>query len=210
MRATFCILFLLLITVICNSQISTRKPGESPDAFSKRIFNVTTLAYPIIETNVWDANKKVIICFFEFSNTEERGILGYLLTPINKSTYQQTFIDSFNVSGGIGSVKIENVFFANTDIDNENEIVITTKSPIRLPRYSDINVQGNFFDNYFYDNYKLTIPPFALTKFLKLSEKFSDFEGITYDNETGKVKKREKSKYKDPKAVKLKLKEIGF
>jgi hypothetical protein len=203
-------MLLLSLTIVSNGQTFIRQSGEGPDEFAKRIFKVEKLAHPIIETNEWDANKKVIICFVELESVYGSGVLGYTLTPLDEHTYQQTFIDSFNVSGGIGSVSIESVFFANTDNDKAREIIITTKSELHLPRYSDNNIQGNFYDNYFYDNYNLTFPPFALTKFVKLNNKFSDFEGITYDNETGKVKKREKSKYKDPKAVRLKLKEMGF
>lgn len=206
---SFLISFLAL-TIVSAGQTFIRQTGEAPDEFAKRIFKVEKLAHPIIETNEWDVNKKVIICFVGFWSIDESGILGYLLTPLDECTYRQTFIDSFNVSGGIGSVNVESVFFANADNDKAREIIITTKSELHQPRYSDNNIQGNFYDNYFYDNYNLTFPPFALTKFVKLSVEFSDFEGITYDNETGKVKKKEKSKYKDPKAIRVKLKQLGY
>ncbi|OYU55765.1 MAG: hypothetical protein CFE25_00495 [Chitinophagaceae bacterium BSSC1] len=210
MKALYCIIFLSLLTFVSIGQTFIRLTDEAPDTFAKRIFKVEKLEYRIIETNEWDANKKIIICFFEFQNAADRGILGFLLTPIEGQKYQQIFIDSFNVSGGIGSVSIETVFFANTDNDKAREIIITTKAEIRPPRYSGINIQGYFYDNYFYDNYNLTFPPIALTKFVKLNDEFSDFEGTTYDNETGKVKKKEKSKYKDPKAIGLKLKKMGY
>lgn len=210
MKTILCLLSFIALTFISTGQTYTRQTSEAPDTFVKRIFKVEELAHPIIETNEWDVNKKVIICFVGFWSIEESGILGYLLTPIDEYTYRQTFIDSFNVSGGMGSVSIETVFFANTDNDKAREIIITTKAELRPPRYSGINIQGHFYDNYFYDNYNLTFPPIALTKFVKLNDAFSDFEGVTYDNETGKVKKKDKSKYKAPNAVRLKLKEMGY
>jgi hypothetical protein len=210
MKITIIAILALTLVVVSKAQTFQRLTGESAEAFAKRIYNVDELSHPIIETKEWDTAKKVIICFVEFSSNEGGGILGYLLTPTENQTYQQTLIGTFYRSGGTSSISIETVFFANTDKDKQREIIVMTKAKAHSPRYADNDLVGFFYESYIYDNYDLQAPPISLTQFKKLSEVFQEYEGIAYDSKTGRFLRREKAKYKDSKAIRIKLKQLGY
>jgi hypothetical protein len=208
----YTILTILTLTLVFASEAQTfqRLTNESAETFIKRIYKVEELSHPIIETKEWDTSKKVIICFIEFESNEGGGVLGYLLTPTINQIYKQTLIDTFFQGGGASSRKIETVFFANADKDKPREIIVMTKAMAHSPRYADNDLQGYFYESYIYDNYNLQEPPNSLTQFKKLSEEFQEFEGIANDSKTSRFLRKEKAKYKDSKAIRLKLKQLGY
>jgi hypothetical protein len=210
MKHTILTILTLILVFLSKAQTFQRLTNESSETFVKRIYNVEELCHPIIETKEWDTNKKVIVCFIEFQSNEGEGVLGYILTPTINQTYKQTLIDSFFQGGGASSRKIETVFFANADTDKLREIVVMTKSMAHAPRYSANELQGYFYESYIYDNYNLLTPPNSLTEFKKLSEAFQEFDGIINDSKTGRFLKRKKAKYKDSKAIRLRLKQVGY
>ena len=206
------LLTILILTLIFFSKAQTyqRLTNESAEVFIKRVYNVEELSHPIIETKEWDTTKKVIICFIEFNSNDGGGFLGYLLTPTINQIYKQTLIDTFFIGGGARERTIENVLFANADNDKTREIIVMTKAMAWSPRYADNYLDGYFYESYIYDNYNLVTPPNSLTQFKKLSEEFQEFEGITNDSKTGRILQKEKAKYKDSKAIRLRLKQLGY
>jgi len=210
MKYTILTILTLTLVLASESQTFQRLTNESAETFIKRIYKVEELSHPIIETKEWDTSKKVIICFIEFESNEGGGVLGYLLTPTTNQIYKQTLIDTFFQGGGASSRKIETVFFANADKDKSREIIVMTKAMAHSPRYADNDLQGYFYESYIYDNYNLQAPPNSLTQFKKLSEEFQEFEGIANDSKTGRFLRKEKAKYKDSKAIRLKLKQLGY
>ena len=211
MKYTILMILTLALVLVSKAQTFQRLINESADTFVKRMYKVEELSHPIIETKEWDISKKVIICFIEIeSNEGGGGVLGYLLTPTINQIYKQTLIDTLFQGGGASSIKIETVFIANADKDKPREIIVMTKAMAHSPRYADNNLQGYFYESYIYDNYNLQTPPNSLTHFKKLSEEFQEFEGIAYDPKTGRFLRKEKAKYKDSKAIRLKLKQLGY
>ena len=132
------------------------------------------------------------------------------MTQADNKNYKQTLIDTFFQGGGARSIKIETVFFANADKDKQREIIVMTKSRAHSPRYADNDLEGYFYESYIYDNYNLQTPPTSLTQFKKLSEVFQEFDGIANDSKTGRFLRKEKAKYKDSKAIRLRLKQLGY
>ncbi|MDP3393042.1 hypothetical protein [Sediminibacterium sp.] len=187
-------------------QIFSRLPNESADSFIKRVFKVDELAHPVIETKEWDSTKRVIFAFVaensqsngQYDQNKESIILGYCFFKINPNNYHRALIDTFHEDGG--EPRIETLFFENTDKDKEREIAIFVRIP-QMHRGADI--YGDFYNTYFYDNPNLVIPPNRLTKFEKLSAKFSGYEGYSGN-------KQFKFKYKDVASIRKALKEMGY
>lgn len=197
---------LILFASFSFGQTFSRLTNESPDTFIKRILKVEELAHPVIETKEWDSTKRSIFAFIavntqshgQYDENKESIILGYCFFKINSNNYQRALIDTFYEDGG--EPRIETLFFANTDKDKEREIAII----VRIPQiHRAAGVYGDFYDTYFYDNPNLLIPPNRLTKFEKLSSKFTGFEGDR-DN------KHFKFKYKDVASIRKALKEMGY
>lgn len=205
------ILTILIFTTLTNtySQNFIREKKESTETFVKRIYNAEQgdIKYHIIETAEWNNSKRVIIYFIG----DEYSVAGYLLTPINDSTYKQTSIDYFGGNAATFGVEITNVFFANADKDKQREIIITTKLRSKSPRFADNSVQGYYYENHIYDNPNLNTPLDSLKLNKELTEKFSQgFEGSIYDKKNGKLIRKEKAKNKDEKYIRLRLKQMGY
>ena len=208
---TYILIIIILFTTLNKnySQVFFRKKKESVEVFVNRIINKEQgdLKFHIIETAEWSNSKKVIIYFIG----DESLIIGYLLTPINDSIYKQTFVDYFGGKAATFEVEILNVFFANTDIDNQNEIVITSKLRSKSPRFSHNSVQGYYYDNNIYDNPNLTNPLDSLEINKRLTERFSQgFEGSIYNRKNGKLLRKEKAKNKEEKFIRQMLKKMGY
>jgi hypothetical protein len=210
MKHTLFTILTLTLMLVSKAQTFQRMTDENAEDFAKRIYKVDELSHPIIETKEWDKTKNVIICFIKFDTNEGGGVLGYLLTQADNENYKQTLIDTFFQGGGARSIKIETVFFANADKDKQREIIVMTKSLAHSPRYADNDLEGYFYESYIYDNYNLQTPPTSLTQFKKLSEEFQEFDGVENDSKTGRFLRREKAKYKDSKAIRLRLKQLGY
>lgn len=211
MKLAIITILTLIFSLTSKAQTYQRLSDESAENFAKRIYKVEELSHPIIETNEWNTTKKVIICVVGFSGDDGNGgYIAYLLTPIDSSNYRQTTIDTFFQGGGASSIEITTIFFANADKDKQREIIVMTKSKAHSPRCADNDLVGYFYESYIYDNYNLQAPTNSLTQFKKLSEEFQEYDGVAYDSKTGKFLRRKKAKYKDAKAIRLRLKQLGY
>lgn len=200
----------LTAVFICTNlfgQTYIRHTNELSDAFVKRVFNVEELSYPIIETKEWDSLKKVILCFVPYTKTikygneteEETFIVGYVLILTAPNTYRQVLIDTITEDYG-GAPIVETVFFANADKDKEREIAVMISY---TSFHKGAGIDGTYYETRIYDNPDLLVPTKKLKYLEKLSNQFYCFEGDTQG-------KASKCKYKDFKAIRIKLKELGF
>ncbi len=197
---------LIILAFFSFGQTFSKLTNESADSFIKRVLKVEELAHPVIEAKEWDSTKRVIFAFVavnaqsngQYDENRESFILGYCFFKINSNNYQRALIDTFYEDGG--EPRIETLFFANTDRDKEREIAIIVRTP---QIHKGAGVYGDFYDTYFYDNPNLLMPPSKLTRFEKLSKRFTGFEGDKDD-------KHFKFKYKDVASIRKALKEMGY
>jgi hypothetical protein len=199
-------LFLMLLTLSSFSQSYTRLTNESAEAFTKRVLKVDELAHPVIETKEWDSTRKVIFAFVNTSvplnnsmeEEPESVVVGYCFLKTTGNNYQRALIDTFPENGG--EPVIETVFFVNADKDKEREIAIVVRT---MQIHRGASIYGNYYEVFFYNNPDVLAPPAKLILFEQLSAKFSGFDG---DREN----KHFTFAYKDVKAIRKALKEMGY
>ena len=210
-----CIILLIAIGYKPKAQTYARNVNETAEAFVKRIYNVSELAHPVIETKEWDGVRKVIICFHLVSLPDDNDrIVGNILVPIKENTYKQILIDSFYYEGGgMRNRSIETVFFANADKDKSRELFIQSRAQAHSPRGADRDLNGYWYDTNVYDNPDMVNLQSKLPMLLDLTTKFGDeFEGeiyeMTADGSDEKLVERSKAKYKTVDAVRTVLKQM--
>lgn len=163
------------------------------------------LAHDIIETNVWNFPKSILLFYAEKIVHEYKGenythnaVYGYLL--VKKGTdYTKILIDRYEDDNV--DTEILSVFFANVDKDKQKELVILTANRHRLQYL----YEGTEYGVYFYDNFSPdTIPKQLQPIWKKNLERFQgNFEGF-------KGEENWKSKFKTADDIKKELKRMGY
>ena len=167
----------ILCFIICfSSALATagtieRQPGESADAFVRRIApRGTGVAHKPIETSVWQYSAPVIVAFYEQQpapddNTASTKIDGFVFIPVVGAKYEKVEIDSFEPEGG--NPHVETVFFASTDKTQDKKLIVIVS---REQNHAD--VKGNLYDTFVYRSPGAPLPK-KLTYLKAISEKLS-------------------------------------
>jgi hypothetical protein len=200
---------LLVLTVLISPQVSgqlfQKNKTETIQEFVNRVKpnDSATITGDVIETTLWEKDKKIIICFFEtevkINDTDiEPCTEAYAFIPTNNNNYNRILIDDYLQEGA--NVQITSVFFANVDKDVKKELVIICNWPQR-----HYDVSGNLYQTFFYDNLDLNIT--NQKKIIPIT-KFDKYFKIEFDgNSEGKIVK---AKYTTATQVRKKLKTLGY
>lgn len=201
MKLTFSVITLLLISLCSLGQSIQRIENETDTAFIKRLTpDSMTLTHPVISTTIFDSSKVAILAFFGYDdpkdvNGGDNSITGHLYLPTGKNTYQDYTFGPIEEEGGYPEISA--VFFANTDKDKAKELLVLCKFPQRHFDYS-----GDFYKTFIFET--PVIGQQTLVYKAQLSEQFFGCE-CGWNNG-----KKEVAKYKTAKAIKNRLKKIGF
>lgn len=121
------ITFLLFYSVISFGQVIERQNNETAKQFAERQKpDNSSLTHKVLETN-WNS-LPVIIAFYDQvykPNCSEQAyhrIVGTVFIKLDNNSYRKTTLEAIDSEGG--DPHIESVFFANTDKDKTNELII--------------------------------------------------------------------------------------
>lgn len=190
-------------------QVHTRKSGETPTQFVKRIIPKTAELIPhqVFETHYFGAADEQAILYF-YSVTVHRVYqmdtyvdhsksifiaINVLLPTVDKQ-YERIKIGSIYPEGG--GPMIRSVFYVNADRDADKELAVLVKYPQRHYDYS-----GAFYGTQIFDYDK------AEKQFTYLTDLSETFFGCECGWRDGRT---ETANYKTAAAVKAKLKAMGF
>lgn len=199
-RRILILLTAIFIYSVSPGQTIQRQDNETVEAFVKRLLpDTTTLAHPVIETNVWGTSAKALIVFYGYDdpndpNTGFNKIFGHLYFPTGQNNYRDISFGPIEEDGGLP--EIISVFFSNADKDSKKELIVLCKYDVR---HYDVN--GDYYATFIFDN---PGDKKQLTYFEKLSQKFG---GCDCSRRTGEG---EIARYKNAKAINAGLKKMGF
>jgi hypothetical protein len=182
----------------------TRLPGESAEAFAKRVTPPgSQLIHQVIETSVWSGNERSIIAFFELTVPIIRedsaiAVTGTIFFPAGQGTYRQTRIGDIEEEGGRPEVR--SVFFANADKDPAKELIVIVSWPQK-----HYDVYGDLYGTLVYDNPDIGNPPEQLKLLEKVSARLDG--GCDCRWRDGKVRK---AKYKTAGDIRSALRKMGY
>jgi hypothetical protein len=188
-------------------QTLVRQEHETVQAFIDRLKpENSVLAHDIIETDVLDSTKRIVIAFFRLERyplyktstpiytdySLNSYFVGYLYLPLTSNSYQRLLLDTIPPDGGSGQVI--SVFFANADKDRGRELVV-------LCQFDQFHHSfgGTTYETFIYDYSK------GKTRYLQaLSKRFS---GCECDFEDGT---RKRAKYKTAQDIRTGLIKMGY
>jgi len=206
MRHIITILATLFSISVSFGQSLIRQENETAEMFANRLKPDSTIAHTVIETRQLDTSKNVIVAFYKKTIYEVRQMktyvdhsqydimLGYIFIPTSDKNYEKIFIDTIPPDGG--DPEIISIFFANADRDKNKELIVLCKYEQRHYDYD-----GDLYETYIFDYYKDKM------QFKYLSKLSETFFGCDCGWKNGKT---ETAKYKTAKAIKTKLKKLGF
>jgi hypothetical protein len=201
--------FLLVLPIFISMQVSgqlfQKNKTETTKEFIDRVKpnDSATITGDIIETTLWEKNKKIIFTFYQQNikyndSITEPSVTGIVYVPTIGNSYQSIIIDDYLQEGA--NAQITSVFFANIDKDAKKELVIICNWP---QQHHDVS--GNLYQTFFYDNIGSNT---ALQKKLTPITKFDKYFKIEFDGYT--EGKTVKAKYTTATQVRKKLKKLGY
>ncbi len=199
------LVIVVAVTLEVHAQPFQKKNNETTAEFLNRVKpnDSASLVGDIIETNLWEKDKKIIICFY---NSQEKMnatdiepcVKAYAFVPDTDKNYTRILIDDYLQEGTDAS--IVSVFFANIDKDVKKELVIICKW---LQQHQEVS--GALYQTFFYDNLDSNM---TNQKKLKPITKFNKYFKTEFDGYT--EGKTVKAKYTNATQVRKKLKALGY
>ena len=124
-RTIFLCLFFFMLVVSTNAQdIIKRQPGESLQAFAKRIIPPKTdLVHTVVEGKFGDFAKAIVL-FFDNTDKLSAGFTGWVLALGADGSYKKYALPAIDAIVGHFEFTVNAVFFANADKDAQLELIV--------------------------------------------------------------------------------------
>ncbi|MEO5777202.1 MAG: hypothetical protein ABIQ27_09855 [Flavobacterium sp.] len=208
MRHYINITILFFWTTLSYGQIEVvpRKDNETIEQFAERQKpENSTLTHKVLKTK-WNGNS-VIVSLYDITyklpvqNDPDQQtyhkIEGYVFSQLDKNTYSKVTFGIIDSEGG--NPTIETVFFANTDKDKAEELIV-----IASWKQRHYDITGTLYGTYVFDNE--TIEKTLDLKFLEeISKKLDGGCECTWSDETNK-----KAKFKTALEIRNELIRLGY